>query len=143
MSEKVDKVEKIKNLTVLYDKLLNHLESLTEYSKTIDDVKKNLDILKELNDEHVNTRNFARELLEYDFAKLAPNFLVAFMFKEINTQSILFINLVTKYNDELIQYVEEDNDESLTALIKEVADFNECAKKQFKPLRDKLDKMAK
>lgn len=133
---------KLKNLTILYDKLLNHLEGLSQVSLSVETAKSNLDIIKDMNDKHIETRNFARELLSEDFSKLAPNFLVAFMFKEINPQSILFINLVTDYNERLIEYIEND-DERLEGLIKDISEFNHTAKKQFKPLRDTFTKMVK
>lgn len=138
-----EKDMKLRDLTILYDKLLKHLDGLAKYTTSIEDVKANIDTIKEMNTSHIETRDFARELLSYDFSKVAPNFLVAFMFKEINSQSILFINLVTDYNERLIKYVEENDMDNLKILIKDVTDFNETAKKQFKPLKAKLEKMVK
>ena len=134
---------KLRDLTILYDKLLKHLDELAKYTTSIDNVKDNIDIIKDMDTSHVKTRDFARDLLSYDFSKVAPNFLVAFMFKEINSQSILFINLVTDYNERLIKYVEENDMDNLKVLIKDITDFNETAKKQFKPLKSKLEKMVK
>lgn len=134
---------KLRDLTKLYDMLLSHLEGLAKLSETVESAIENLEEIKAMNEKHIETRNFARDLLSEDFGKLAPNFLVAFMFKEINPQSILFINLVTDYNDRLIKYIEEDNIDELKKLIIDIKEFNHSAKKQFKPLRDTFEKMSK
>lgn len=135
--------KKIRDLVVLYDKLLNHLDTLSLYSKSIEDAKLNIVKIKELNQLHKKTRNFARELLQFDFSKLSPNFLMTFMFKEINSQSILFINLVTDYNERLVEYVEKEDDNKLNLLIRDIINFNEKAKKQFNPIKNKLGRIVK
>lgn len=136
-----EKDSKLRDLSILYDKLLNHLNELSKYTTSIDTVKKNIQVLKEMNDSHVETRNFARELLSYDFSKVSNNIFTKMMFKEINPQTILFTNLVTDYNQRIVQYVEENNNEQLISLIKDINEFNEVAKKQFKPLKTMLNKM--
>lgn len=134
---------KLRDLAKLYDILLSHLEGLAKLTETVESAVGNLDEIKKMNEKHIETRNFARDLLSEDFSELAPNFLVAFMFKEINPQSILFINLVTDYNDRLIKYIEDNDIEKLKELIVDIKEFNHSAKKQFKPLRDTFEKMSK
>lgn len=134
---------KLKDLVTLYEKLLAHLDGLAGLSTSSEDVLKNAEEIKALNETHFETRDFARNLLTHDFTQETKNPFIKLFFKELNPQSILFINLVTDYNQRLVDYIEGENKEDITLLIKDIKDFNVVAKKQFKPLQKKLKNLNK
>jgi len=134
---------KLKDLVTLYEKLLAHLDELAGLTTGHEDVFKNAEQIKALNEAHVETRNFARNLLTHDFTQETKNPFLKLIFKDLNPQSILFINLVTDYNQRLVDYLDGVNKEDISLLIKDINDFNVVAKKQFKPLQKKLKSLNK
>lgn len=133
------KQEKIKDLCKLYDILLKHLDDMCLYTTSIEVAKANIGKFEKLNEFHKGTRKFARNLLEYDFSKLSKNFVMSFVLKEINPQSILFINVVTRFNENIIMYINENDDDKLQSLIKEINEFRTLANTQFKQVKEKLE----
>lgn len=132
---------KLKDLIFLYEKLLKHLEQLASYTQSEQMAKDNIDKLEELNKAHVETRNFARVLLQVDFSTLSKNGIKSMVLKEVNTQSILFINLITDYNEKVICYIKEGKKEELIALIKDIQEFATVADKKFKIFKNQLKKI--
>ena len=137
------KENKLKDLVCLYEKLLAHLDELAGLTRSQEDVLKNAKQIKALNEAHVETRDFARNLLTHDFTQETKNPFIKLFFKELNPQSILFINLVTDYNQRLVNYIDCINEEDISLLIKDINDFNVVAKKQFKSLQKKLETLNK
>ena len=67
------KENKLKDLVCLYEKLLAHLDELAGLTRSQEDVLKNAKQIKALNEAHVETRDFARNLLTHDFTQETKN----------------------------------------------------------------------
>ena len=140
---KEEKMKKTEDLSKLYVNLNEHLKKMIKYTNSEEDVRTHIKELKELQVAHIENRNFARELLKFDFSKLSNNILYKLVAKDVNTLSIKFINLVTLYNDDLVKGVEEDNSELINKTINEVNDFQKEVEDKMLPLVSKLKSLSK
>lgn len=131
-TSETDKNTKIKKLLEVYDILLNHLNELTILTKTIDLSKENIDRIIELNNFHVSTRKKAK-IFEEDLTDLSNNFMYKIMAKDISPTSIQFINLITEFNQNLIDY--QNDNVKLQETIDNISELNVIAQKQFKKLK--------
>lgn len=141
MKDKTENINKIKELSKFYDKLLNHLSELTSLTETLESTYNNYNRIKEMFEEHKNTREWGKVLLCNDFSNLSNNIVYKILCKEIVPQSIVFINLITAYNEDVIKEIEEKDDEALKKTITNIKNYNDLCQKQFKPLKDKLEKI--
>lgn len=132
------RTKNIENLVNLYGTLLNHTTELNILSKTLENTKNNIEQIVGLNECHKQTRQIAKTILEEDLDELLLNPMFNLLNKDIKSTSIIFINLVTFYNEKIIEYYNSVDDKNLQIIISELNDFNENAQKTFKPLSDKL-----
>lgn len=133
--------QKIKDLAKFYETLINHTETLASLCINKEEVYKNIDKIKELNEFHKGTREIGKVLLSEDLSKLSSNILFKLMSKDMTATSIMFINLVTEYNEKLIVLAESNNLEEINKLINELQEFNIIVKKNFKKFLNLINKL--
>ena len=140
---KEERIKKTEELSKLYVNLNEHLKKMIKYTNSEEDARTHIKELKELQEAHIENRNFARELLKFDFSKLSNNFVYKLVAKDVNTVSIQFINLVTLYNDDLVKGIEEDNPELINKTIVQINDFQKEVEAKMLPLVSKLKSLSK
>lgn len=145
MANTEQNMQDIKDLAYLYDTVLKHLQLLTDYTKTNEDCYKHKDEIIGLNKSHEDTRNKGRVILSKDLTKLSNNFFFKMIAKDLAPTSIQFINLITDFTQEMVDFIEKDdltNDKiKISELRVKISDLNNLAQSQFKGLKDKLLKL--
>lgn len=138
----MSKTKKIKDLISLYDTLLEHTSNLCKVTLTVEETINNLDQINELNEFHKKTREFAKVLLAEDLSNLSSNFMFkTLLSKDITPMSIKFINLITFYNETIIECCNNSDTKKIEETIKDLHDFNKVAKGSFKVISIELKKL--
>lgn len=132
------KLEKIEKLVNLHETLITHTSELTEITRTLENTKNNIEKIIKLNEFHKQTRELAKVILEGNLNDLSSNFIFKLLSKDLKPTSIKFVNLVTFYNEKLIEYYNSGDDKNLQMIIDELHDFDKTVQKSFKSLTEKL-----
>ena len=142
--KKEENVKKIKDLTTVIDRVLNHLDNLSKYTTNIEECFLNKELIIDLDKTHLETRNMGKVILQEDLTKLSSNIFFKLMAKNIKPTLIQFINLVTDYTEQLIGLISNEENKKVKEkefldLIKNINELNKVSQTQFKGLKEKLE----